>query len=257
LPMEEYRYSFADLEQPFSILLTSRGCPFNCIFCLKAMAPGRYVTRKPEAIIAEIRLLLEKFKIHSIFFQDWEFAIDKERVKRICQLILDNNLKFKWGCNARANDLDENLVQMMKKAGCVRINIGFESAAEKILENIKKGTKKEDLEETIKICQKNGIKLGLYGLLNAPGENKKTIWQTMSFLDKYGIKSVFFNKPIPYFGTELFRRLKTGKRENLSWNNLEKYAGRTEVKQSPRAARFWQVFFKTVLKLKNKWHHKI
>jgi len=245
LPMDKYRYSSPDLPQPFSIVLTSRGCPFGCIFCLKVMSKGKYVTRIPKNVVNEIDYLIRNFKIKSIFFQDWEFAVDKERVEKICDLILNKNLKFFWGCNARANDLSYKLAEKMKEAGCVRVNIGFESGSQKILDNANKGIGIKDLESAIKICRNVGINIGMYALLGLPGEDKKAIKETVNFLTRNNIESMTPNSVIPYFGTPLFERLKSINKEiNLTWDNIEDYAGGIGVDLSPKKARFFYKYFK-------------
>ena len=127
LPMEKYRYTFADIPTPFSLMMSSRGCPFNCTYCLKVMMPNFYITRSSKNVVDEMKYLSEKFGVKGIYFQDWEFLINKKRVEEICELILQNNLDIKWGCNARAGDVNEEVVKKMKEAGCVRINIGFET----------------------------------------------------------------------------------------------------------------------------------
>src|SRR4030043_2197594 len=245
LPMNKYRYGFPELSPPFTIMLTSRGCPFNCIFCLKVMSKGKYITRSSENVIKEIEYLIDNFKIKSIFFQDWEFTINKERAKKICDLIFKKNLRIIWGCNARANDLSYELVEKMKKAGCVRVNIGFESGSQKILDNINKGIKVGDLENAVEICRKNNINIGMYAMLNLPGENKETIKETVDFFAQNKIESMTLNLAIPYFGTPLFERLKTAnKKTNFNWDNIEEYAGKIDVEQSPRAARLYYRHFK-------------
>ena len=244
LPMGEYRYAQKDLIWPFSIVLTSRGCPFNCIFCLKTMSEGGYKVRNPKSVVDEIEYLIRNFNIKSIFFQDWEFTINKERVEEICDLILGKKLKVLWGCNSRANDLSDAFVKKMKEAGCVRINIGFESGSQKILDNANKQIKVEDLENAVKICQDNNINIGMYTMLNLPGENKNTIRETQEFFARNKIEPMPPNLAIPYFGTPLFEKLgkiivKTG----FGWDNIEKYAGRIDVKQSPQIARAYYRHF--------------
>lgn len=240
LPMNKYKYSSPDLPQPFSIMLTSRGCPFNCAFCLKVMSKDGYVVRSSENVVLEIEHLIKNFNIKSIFFQDWEFTIIKQRVEEICDLILKKNLKFLWGCNARANDLTDELVKKMNKAGCVRINIGFESGSQKILNNINKNIKIEDLENAIKICRGNNINLGMYAMINLPGENLKTIKETTKFLKRNRIKTMTPNFPIPYFGTELFKKLEEkNPNRNFDWENIENYAGKVDTKINRKLARFY------------------
>lgn len=253
LPMKRYRYSFSDLPHPFSIMLSSRGCPFNCIFCLKIMARGKYFARSPENVVKEMEYLVKNFNIRSVFFQDWEFTIDRERVEKICDLILKKNLKILWGCNARASDLSDKLVKKMKQAGCVRINIGFESGSQKILDKVNKGIKISDLERAVKVCRGNDINIRMYALLNLPGENKETIKETVNFFTKNNIDFMAPSlriRGIPYPGTPLFKRLKAiNSRTSLDWDNVEKYAGKIDVEQSPITARLYYRHFR----LKNKF----
>jgi len=245
LPMDKYSYSFFDLPKPFSIMLTSRGCPFKCIFCSKAMAKDQYIVRSFENVIKEIKHLVDNFKIRSIFFQDWEFTIDKKRVENICDSILKEKIKILWGCNARANDLSDKLVRKMKKSGCVRINIGFESGSQEILNKINKRINIKDLEMAIKICKENNINIGMYSMINLPGENKKTIKETVEFLKRNNINSMTPNFVIPYFGTDLFSRLKKNKQNiNFTWDNIENYAGKVDTKLKPWLARFYYRNFK-------------
>ncbi|MDP2946749.1 MAG: radical SAM protein [Nanoarchaeota archaeon] len=240
LPMDRYKYSSSDLPQPFSIMLTSRGCPFSCSFCLKTMSKGDYMVRSSENVVDEIEYLVKNFKIKSIFFQDWEFTINKKRVEQICDSIINKEIKVFWGCNARANDLSEELVGKMKKAGCVRINIGFESGSQKILDNINKGIKIKELEQAIKICRENNINIGMYAMVNLPGENLKTIKETVKFLKRNKIDSMTPNFPIPYFGTKIFEELKNKyKNTEFTWENIEDYAGKARTYLNPKLSRFY------------------
>ena len=247
LPMEKYAYTFSDIPKPFSIMLTSRGCPFNCTYCLKAMMPGMYVDRSPESVIKEMQYLVNKFSVQGIYFQDWEFLIDKNRVEKICDLILaaPELQDLKWGCNARAADIDENIVIKMKSAGCVRINIGFESGSQKVLDLANKKIKISEIENAIKICQAQGIIIGIYSILNLPGETKETIAETEKFLVDNIIKTMCApNLPIPYLGTELYQILKKQEGREVAWQDLEKFTGRVAVHQPPWLAKIYR------------WHYK-
>lgn len=237
LPME--RYASNDFEQPFSIVLTSRGCPFSCIFCLKAMASGVYIVRSIPKVIEEIEYLIKTFNIKSIYFQDWEFFIDSRRVEEICRAILDMGLKFSWGANARATDIIRNkeLMPLIKKAGCVSINMGLESASDKVLVKINKQISKAEMQQAIEILQKNEIIGGLYMLLNAPGEDCRTIRETQDFIEKNKLRVRPFLAPVPYPGTELFNELKKKfPLRQIDWDNAEDYAGTLQVAMNPKAA---------------------
>lgn len=250
LPMDKYSYTHSDIPKPFSIIMSSRGCPFNCIYCLKVMMKDFYIIRSPENVIAEIKYLVKEFNIKGIYFQDWEFTIDKDRVKRICDLILENKLDIVWGCNARANDLSDELVGKMEKAGCVRINIGFETGSQKLLDVCKKHIKISDVQKAIDVCKKHKINIGIYSILNLPEETRETIRETEKFLADNKIETMCTpNLPIPYFGTELYNMLIKQESRNFDWNDLDKYAGRIGVAQPPWLAKIYRLHYKYKYKL--------
>jgi len=225
------KYSSGNFQQPFSIMMTSRGCPHSCTYCLKTMSLGKYIVQTPNRVIDEIEHLIKNFQIKSIFFQDWEFCIDNSRVEKICHLILEKKLKFNWGCNARADDLlrSPKMLPLMKQAGCLKINLGFESASDKILNNINKKLSSIQLQKAIDSLKNNSISAGFYMLLNSPGETKQTIRETIDFILKNNLKVKNFNFPIPYPGTQLYKNLN----KNITWDKIESYAGRIKVKLSP------------------------
>lgn len=248
LPFPDYsvllmdKYSNYGFKKPFSIMMTSRGCPYHCIYCLKSMTPGKYIAQSPKRVVDEIEYLIKKFGIRSIYFQDWEFLIDINRVKGICQIILERGLNFEWGCNARADDIIRNkeIVSLMKKAGCFNINMGLESGSEKILSNIKKNITLNDLKQAIFLLKDFGIKAGFYVLLNCPGEDKNTIKETIDFINENEIKVKKFGSVIPYPGTILFEKLKKQyPNKKFNWENIEQYAGSVETEMNPIMAMFF------------------
>ncbi len=246
LPMDRYRYTFSDLEAPFSIMMSSRGCPFSCTYCLKVMMPNKYITRSPASVLAEMVYLQKKFGVKSIYFQDWEFLIDKKRVSDICDWLIEKKIGITWGCNSRASDISEEIVAKMKAAGCVRVNIGFESGSQKVLDKAKKFIKVEQMEKAFSICRQYGIHFGIYSIINLPGEDASSIRETEEFLERHKIETMCSpNLPIPYFGTELYEMLKeqTGK-SNFDWSDLDEYTGKVGTKYDPWIAKFLR------------WHYK-
>lgn len=237
LPM--VRYHNSAYPEPFTIMMTSRGCPYNCIFCLKVMAPGLYLYQSAQRVIKEIEYLIKSFQIKSIFFQDWEFLINSDRVAEICELIKEKNLKFAWGCNSRATDIIKNpqLISLMKAAGCFKINLGLESASDKILNNINKKITQNDLAQAINILKAASIEVGYYVLLNCPGEDEATIKETVNFILKNKIKVKNFNPVIPYPGTQLFEQLKEQyPAREFNWDNIEESAGLVKTALKPKTA---------------------
>lgn len=245
LPMEKYRYTFGDIPSPFSIVLATRGCPHRCTYCCRAMMDNAYVTRKPQNVYDEMKHLRERFGVRGIFFQDWEFTINKFFVNELMDLLLAKPLDITWGCNARANDFHQpEMFAKMQRAGLVRVNIGFESGSPEVLEAVNKKITVDDLARAIAETRRLKLHLGMYALLNAPGETAKTIRETMAFLKRQGVTSMNFNLVVPYFGTAVHQQLREQlgpqAAERLTWDNIEEYAGRTRTQLPPFAARLYQ-----------------
>lgn len=233
LPLHLYRYTTNDLPTPFTIMLASRGCPGQCIFCLKKMMPGKYRARTAENIYQEIKYLHNNFSIRSIYFQDWEFLINKSMVERLCRLLVDSpDVNIVWGCSARASSLEPGLIALMKRAGCVLINFGYESGSKKILDFSHKGVSLNKVKEVIQYCQNQNINIRSFCLVNLPGEDKETLKESAKFITDQHLNVPHINIPIPYPGTELARRINCD-----SWEKAMDETGKVETTLEPEAAR--------------------
>ena len=235
LNMDMYSYNGDDLSNPFSILLSSRGCPFKCTFCLREMFKN-YRVHSPERVMKEIKYLKDHYSINSIFFQDWEFLINKERVMKIYRLMKDHNLYVSFGINVRANDLDFKLIKNLQEVGLKRINLGLESVSSKILRAVKKGITKKDLMRAVKLSKHTGVNIGYYGLYNLPYEDKATIKETAKFIAENDIE---FRPGVvrPYPGTELALG------NNINWENVDAKSGRIKTKIHPIITELLYKFF--------------
>jgi len=202
--------------KPFTIIYTSKGCPFNCIYC--TVAGTRLKKRTSESIIKEIKLLKEKYNIRTISFFDETFTIDRKRAIELCEEL--KKMGIKWYCNTRADLVDEELLRIMYKAGCRGMSLGIESGSEKILKNVNKGITVKQQEEAIKLAKKVGIKVYCSFIFGLPGENKGTVDETFEFIKRTMPTSAQFNVAVPYPGTKLFESAKNKGIKELNWRNL-------------------------------------
>ncbi len=185
-PMEYYRMLRMPNSKPTDFvmpMMSARGCSFKCTFCYR-MDPG-YRVRTPENLLDEVEKLYKNYGINYISFQDDLLMSSVEHTEAVCLAFLKRKLPIKWSCNGRLNYCSEELLQLMKDAGCVFINYGIESMDQKVLNNMKKGLRPEMIIQGIEDTLKVGISPGLNFIFGNKGDNKETIKKAVDFLIKY------------------------------------------------------------------------
>jgi len=186
LPMEKYEQTTNLSKKRSTNIMTSRGCPYRCVFCSVSEQWGHRIRqRSAKNVVDEIEFLLKSYSfLGGIRFFDDTFTINKPRVLEICDEIIKRKLNFVWECEARANTIDSEIVQAMKRAGCEFIDLGVESGSNKILKNIKKDITVEQVIEAVKVIKKAGIGLKIFIMHGLPGETYEDIKKTV-FLSRY------------------------------------------------------------------------
>ena len=164
-------------------MMSARGCSFKCTFCYR-MDPG-YRKRDPKALLDEIEMLHKDYGATYISFQDDLLMSSVAHTEEVCKEFLKRDLPIVWNCNGRLNYCSEELLQLMKDAGCVFINYGIESMDQKVLNNMKKGLRPEMIIKGIEDTLKVGISPGLNFIFGNKGDSKETIKKTVDFLIKY------------------------------------------------------------------------
>lgn len=205
LPMGKYR-----LHPPFSRrrpvmpILTSRGCPYRCIFCSKAVFGKKYRSNSPAYIVDEIRFLKERFGVKEVKFYDDVFTLDRKRVIALCMQLKEHGIDIPWSCETRVNLVNGELLRVMKDAGCYMIEYGVESGNQGILNSLKKDITLEKTAEAFKLTREAGIETVAYFLLGSPQETSETIHETIEFAKKIDPDFVQFSIATAYPGTELY-----------------------------------------------------
>ena len=164
-------------------IMSAKGCSFKCTFCYR-MDPG-YRKRKPGPLLDEVEMLYKDYGINYVTFQDDLLMSSVKHTEDVCLEFLKRDLPVKWSCNGRLNYCSEELLQLMKDAGCVFINYGIESMDQKVLNNMKKGLRPEMIIQGIEDTLKVGISPGLNFIFGNKGDNKETIKKATNFLLKY------------------------------------------------------------------------
>ena len=206
----------------FTIIRTSRGCPFKCTFCTSRLYYGdKWRTRSVNSVIEEIKEI-KKLGIDNIFFNSDTFTFRKSFVLDLCKKLNDENLNIKWFCNSRVDTIDMEMAKEMKNAGCWLIAFGIESGNQEVLNRTKKGIKLEKAIETISMVNKTGIETIAYFIFGLPGETKETLKDTIKFAKKCDPTYARFFTAVPFPGTEFYEeKLKEGKIKTLDWSKYD------------------------------------
>jgi anaerobic magnesium-protoporphyrin IX monomethyl ester cyclase len=203
----------------FTIMYTSRGCPYKCIYCTVADTPWK--PRSAESVVAELKYLKATYGITLVSFFDETFTIDRQRVLDICSAIVSEKLDIKWYCNTRANLLDEELIKAMRAAGCRGMSIGVESGSQKILDMASKRITLDEARNVIKIAKRHGIKVLCSFIFGLPGETWDTVNETIQFVKDTLPTGVQFNVAVPYPGTGLHAwAISKGLLKETDWRHL-------------------------------------
>ena len=214
---------------PIAPIITTRGCPYNCSFCGGPIVWRRtFRKRSPNNIVDEIEMLIKDYKVKEIFISDDNFTLLKKHVVEICKEIIKRELDISWSCpnGVRIDCLDNEILKLMKKAGCHLLGFGIESGNQKILDN---ANKQLDLQVVYKIVKEaKRLNLTTYGffIIGLPGETSKTIRQTINFAKILQLDYAWFNILMPYPGTKIFNNFIKNKQLNqINWADINSNTG--------------------------------
>ena len=210
-------------------VITSRGCPYRCIFCSIHTIWGRkYRTRKAEAVLNEIDYLISKFGIKGLIFDDDNLTFDRERSVKIFRGMIEKEFNLSWSLpnGVFIATLNRDLLSLMKKSGCYSISMAVESGDEEILKKIKKPLNLAKAKRIIKFIQDLKFEIAVFFVVGFPFETKKQVKKTLRFARQLKVDNVnfFFATPLP--GTELFELCLSN---NLLPNNLDFSVWRQDI----------------------------
>ena len=207
LPMGRYGTPFSAAGNVTS-MVTSRGCPYPCTFCDASVVHGRrYRAHSAERVIAELRDLVSEHGVREVLFKDSEFTIDRARVDRFCDLMIEGGPRVTWTCSARVDRVDPLLLKKMAAAGCRVIQFGVESADPAVLAGLGKGIAGDEVREAFRSARAAGIETVANLMVGSPGETWASIEATRRLVGEIRPDHLNVQVLVPYPGTALHSTL--------------------------------------------------
>lgn len=234
LSMRKYRahnwHCFGNLDgrQPYGVIWTALGCPFHCHFCcINTMfnhKPGiRY--RSPENVVQEIDYLVKNFQIKNFKIEDELFALNEQRVTRICELLIERNYGLNIWAYGRVDTVTPRMLKMMKRAGINWIAYGFESGSKKALEHVEKGYSLDKVGSVVDMTYENGIHIVANFMFGLPEDDYDTMQETLQMATDINAEWANFNSVMAYPGSLLYEDArKCGARLPETWQGYSQYS---------------------------------
>lgn len=204
------KYKSRAVKKPSAPLLTSRGCPFRCVFCSKDVFKYVCRLRSPENVLKEIDMLVNKYGVRQIDILDDNFTINKTRTEKILDELIKRNygLYVNLQSGVRTEGIDKNIIDKMRKAKIFKIPFGVESGDPIILQRIRKQLSLDRVLECTKLAKEAGIKVYGFFMIGLPGDTPESMQKTIDFAIKMDPNIANFSITIPFPGTELYSMIK-------------------------------------------------
>ncbi|MDP4264755.1 MAG: radical SAM protein [Bacteroidota bacterium] len=226
IDIDIYRKTWMKHKGYFSLnMATTRGCPFKCNWCAKPIYGNRYNSRSPQNVVAELKMLKEKFDFDHIWFCDDIFGLKPGWVHEFADLLEKEQIHFRFKIQARADLLlQENYIRDLARAGCENIWMGAESGSQKILDAMDKGTTIEQIYHATRLLKKNGIHPSFFIQFGYPGENKEDIAKTIRMINELLPYEIGISVSYPLPGTSFYERVKNELHEKANWTDSDELA---------------------------------
>lgn len=201
-PYKKYSSLLAK-RSPITTMITSRGCPYKCTFCMRPHLGKKFRARSAKNVVNEIQECVN-MGIKEFLMYDDTFTIGRKRVVDICNEIMRRKLDIGWDIRARVDTVDYELLKKLKRAGCERIHYGVEKGNQEQLNILKKGITLRQVEDVFKITRKARIDILAYFMIGGPNETRETVMQSINFAKKIKPDFVHFSITTPFPSTELY-----------------------------------------------------
>lgn len=205
---------------PSASLVSSRGCPNQCVFCDRSVFGASCHAFSADYVMKQMLELYNTYGIRHICFEDDTFVTFKSRLKDLCERLIGMKLDLSWSCLGRVNHVDADSLSLMRRAGCWQISYGIESGNQDILKGIRKNTTLEQIRQAIAMTRRAGILTKGFFIVGHPGETRETLQQTEDFALELPLQDISVTMLTPFPGTEIYERAEEFGTFDRDWQQL-------------------------------------
>jgi anaerobic magnesium-protoporphyrin IX monomethyl ester cyclase len=234
-------------------LICARGCPFHCQWCSHAVYGNSHRRRSPANVLAELEMLLERYRPDQVWYADDVFTIHRKWFFQYAELLIQRGIKIPFECISRSDCLNEEVVQKLAQIGCYRLWLGSESGSQRVLDAMRRDVKVEDVQAKAKLLQRHGIQVGMFIMLGYDGETLPDIEATTRHL-KVSNPDVFLTTvAYPIKGTGYYKTVERRVLARVSWDGGTDRDLSVEGRYSPRFYSFATRWMVNAVELHREW----
>ncbi|MCP5003092.1 MAG: B12-binding domain-containing radical SAM protein [Planctomycetes bacterium] len=215
---QDGNYNFVPWNERLLSVMISRGCHWNCTFCHNVWRGSGFRIYSPYKVLEELQVMKDSYGLDYFIFRDDNIYSNRKKAKEILLAVIDANLNLKWGANARVDCLDDEILELSKKAGCLKLNFGFESGSQTMLNELNKKARVEKAYEAVALCKKHKIQASGSFIVGHPNEESSDINATRRMIRKLKLDSIGVAIATPFPGT---RWWKTAEERGLIPSNID------------------------------------
>ncbi len=223
-PEKYYMPLFSYPAQPVAGIFSSRGCVYQCSFCDRSVFHNSFRWNTPEYTFEMMKWLSTDFGVRHFMFYDDLFTLNAKRVRKLCSMLRESDMKITFNCIVRIGHIDDDLVRELKSAGCWMVHVGIESGDQDILDGYKLGLSLGDIRRDVERLHSAGIWVKGLFMMGFPGETVESIGKTMEFAKSLPLKDANCTAFTPYAGAPIYSRIKElGSFDDgpSNWKNLD------------------------------------
>lgn len=217
------RFTSRNLNLRTTSIFTARGCPYRCSFCAGPLVfNGKVRFHSPEHVVREIEGLISKYDVEALYFAEDMFLSSRKRAEDLLGLFIEKgiNKKVKWIAQAKASIITEDLLTLMKRAGCIGVEYGFESGSQRVLDLMSKHQKVEESLRAAELTRKARLRFQANIITGYPGETVEDFKKTLKFIKKIKPNMIGFNIFMPLPGTPSYEKLKLDRKSLPKWEDV-------------------------------------